>query len=400
MTDVRTAATTVERDPEKRRVALPSLTSLRFLAAVLVFFTHTSLTFNPLQPKASISFFGGETGTRLAHFFQLSGPIGVSFFFVLSGFVLTWSWKPGERTTAFYRRRVLKIYPNHIVTWALSMLLFAAAVTPVHSSVANLFLVHAFSNQPVTLQSVNFPSWSLCSELLFYALFPLFIAAVRRISERTLWLWATVLVLCVAAVPVLTRFVQGGMVMPGYDGLTANQMWVAYAFPPPRLFEFVLGMILARIVAAGRWPRIGLLPSAVLFAVGYWLGLVVPRVYGFTLTTVIPISMIICAAAAADLRGRGGWLTSRTMIWLGNVSFAFYLVQGVVVFYGRTKFLDARTFGIAPAIGLLFCLFLVNLLAAWLLYSLVENPVMRRWARSRKPARKASPQTPDSMLAG
>ena len=398
MADVKTAASAVS-DPTQHRAALPALTGLRFLAALLVFLTHTSLLTDPLQPTASISFFGDRhLAKRLADFFQLAGPIGVSFFFVLSGFVLMWSSKPGERPGAFWRRRGVKIYPNHIVTWALCMWLFASA-TPVHAWLANLFLVHAFSNQPVTLQSVNFPAWSLCSEVLFYALFPLIVLLVRRIAERRLWLWAAGMVAGVAAVAVVTLFIHGGFTMPGY-GLTTNQMWFCYAFPPARLFEFALGMVLARIVAAGRWPRIGLLPSAIVFAAGYWAGLAVPKVYGFTLTTVVPIGMIICAAASADVRGAGGWLTSRTMVWLGNVSFAFYLVQGVVVFYGRTKVLDGRTFGTAPALGLLIALFLANLLAAWLLYSLVEKPAMRHWSRSRKRAPQAAPHRPDSMLAG
>ena len=85
------------------------------------------------------------------------------------------------------------------------------------------------------------------------------------------------------------------------------------------------------------------------------------------------------------------------MVWLGNVSFAFYLVQGPVVFYGRTKLLG--TFGTVPAFGLLIALVLVNLLVAWLLYSLVERPMMRRWSRSRKRPAQGALVTPDSALA-
>jgi peptidoglycan/LPS O-acetylase OafA/YrhL len=380
-------------DPQHRRPPLPSLTGLRFLAALLVVLTHTSLLFNPLKPTAQVSFFGDKgLAVWWDNFFKSAGPVGVSFFFVLSGFVLTWASNPGDRVGAFYRRRAVKIYPNHVVTWALCMVLFAAATTPVFAWLPNLFLVHAYSTDPVVLQSVNFPSWSLCAEVLFYALFPLLILWIRRIPEGRLWLWAGVMVAGVALVPIVAQFIHGGVMMPR-NGATTLQWWFAYPFPVPRLVEFVLGMVLARIVMAGKWPRIGLLPSAVVFAVGYWLTLVVPKIYGLTLTTILGVGMIICAAATSDLNGGGGaWLRSRFMVWLGTVSFAFYMVQGPVIFYGRTKF--TGTFATVPAFALLIGLILVNLLAAWLLYTLVEAPMMRRFSRSRKRVRTEPVATP------
>ena len=386
--------------PPQRRGPLPSLTGLRFLAALLVFMTHSSMSINPLRPTEPVSFFSDHgIVTSMSDFFQPAGPIGVSFFFVLSGFVLTWSLTAGERPAALWRRRVLKIYPNHIVTWALAMWLFASS-TPVHAYVSNLLLLHAFSNRPDTVQSVNFPSWSLCSEMLFYALFPLFIVAVRRIAVSRLWLWAGVMVAGVGAVTVVTtQVVHGGLKVPMYS-LSVNQQWFGYAFPPPRLFEFVLGMILARIVAAGLWPRIGLLPSSLLFAGAYWGALAAPDPYDFSLITIIPVGMIICAAATRDTRGASGWAGSPAMVWLGNVSFAFYLLQAPIIFYGRNRVLHSHTYGIAPAIALLAAMLVVNLLAAWALFSLVERPVMRRWARSRKrpgqqpPAPRSAQQVP------
>ncbi|MFE6721784.1 acyltransferase family protein [Streptomyces albidoflavus] len=397
------------RESAQRRATLPSLTGIRFLAALLVFLAHSTMLFNPLEPTEPFTFFGDpDVAKSLAGFFDSAGNIGVSFFFVLSGFVLTWAWTPGDRVTAFWRRRVVKVYPNHVVTWALAMWLFAAA-TPLHAWLPNLFLLHTFSNRAEVVQSVNFPSWSLCAEVLFYALFPLFIVLVRRIRERRLWLWAAAVVAGVATVPLVTPLIPGDARIPGLE-LTVNQQWFSYAFPPSRLFEFILGMILARIVIAGLWPRISLLPSAALFAAGYLGAIAAPAPYSFSLTTVVPIGMIICAAASADLRGEGGWLAGRTMVWLGNVSFAFYLVQALVIFYARPRLLDGATFGTAAAFGLLLALFLANLLAAWLLYRLVEQPMMRRFSRSRKrpapaaaeapPAAQGAPRGTDPVPAG
>ncbi|MFE6894343.1 acyltransferase family protein [Streptomyces sp. NPDC057694] len=389
----RIAAPTLSGPPQ-RAAALPSLTGLRWWAATLVFLSHASLLSGPVRPDLPISFFADQDIAKgVADFFS-PGFVGVSFFFVLSGFVLTWSSKPGERVTAFWRRRAVKIYPNHLVVFALAMWLFASS-TPVHAWLPNLFLVHTWSNQPEVISSVNLPAWSLCVEVFAYALFPLFLVLARRIRESRLWLWAGVMVAGVVAVPAVTQaFISGGVRVPGYD-LWMNQLWFSYGFPPGRLFEFGLGVVLARIVAAGLWPRIGLTVSAVAFAAGYWLTFALPYPYKFYVGTIIPIGMLICAAAARDLRGEGGWLASRTMVWLGKVSFAFYVIQDVVVFYGRPKVLGSHTFAVVPALGMLLALLLTNLLAGWLLYRLVEVPMMNRFSRGRKRPAPAAPRSPE-----
>ncbi|GEK84954.1 acyltransferase family protein [Microbacterium aerolatum] len=80
---------------------LDSLTSLRWWAALAVFFFHVR-NIVPLP---------GVVG-ELARY----GNFGVAFFFILSGFVLTWSWQPSVGIGTFYWRRFARIYPLHIVT--------------------------------------------------------------------------------------------------------------------------------------------------------------------------------------------------------------------------------------------------------------------------------------------
>ncbi|MFI1831428.1 acyltransferase family protein [Streptomyces sp. NPDC020412] len=394
MTD-RTAALT-SSDPPQRPAALPSLTGLRWLAALFVFLAHASMLSGPNRPDAPISFFADQDLAKtLADFFE-PGFVMVSFFFLLSGFVLTWSARPGEPATAIWRRRFLKIYPNHIVVFAFAMWLFASS-EPVRAWLPNLFLLHTWSNKPEVISSVNLPAWSLCVEVFAYALLPLLLVLVRRIKDNRLWLWAGAMVAGVVGVPAVTQLlVTGGIPVPLYD-LSMNQVWFSYGFPPARLFEFMLGMVLARIVAAGLWPRkLGMSVSIVLVAGGYWLSFALPYPYKFYTGTIIPFAVLVCAAAARDLRGEGGWLASRPMVFLGNVSFAFYVTQGVVMFYGRPKVWGDHTYGVIPALGLLVVLFLANLLAGWLLYRFVETPIMRRFSRSRKRTTPAAPHSPEA----
>ena len=366
-----------------KRVGLPSLTGLRFLAAALVFCFHITLANSPIPPYGPVNPFADQgVANGLSWVFGKAGYVGVSFFFVLSGFVLFWSTKPNERATAFWRRRALKIFPNHLVMFGLAMALFAAAITPARAWLPNVFLLHSFFPQADTYVGVNPPSWTLCSEVLFYSLFPLLARPVRRIAENRLWLWAGIMVAGTFAVALVTQYVVPNTPKSPITPVSVTQFWAGYIFPPSRLFEFVFGMLLARIVVAGRAPRLGLLPAAVLVVVGYAVALFTPFVYGFEAATVVPIGLVIVAFAAADIRGARTGLRGRLAVWLGEISFGFYICQGVVVFYGR-RLLGAQPFNGPLAIAVIAGIFAATLLGGWLLYTCVERPTMRRWARKR-----------------
>jgi peptidoglycan/LPS O-acetylase OafA/YrhL len=362
-----------------RPAPLPSLTGLRFIAAVLVFFFHSSF-FEPLtNPFADRGLADG-----FQWLFSKAGWMGVSFFFVLSGFVLTWSSRRDDTVVAFWRRRLLKIFPNHVALWALAMVLFAGAATPLTAWLPNLFLIHSWFPQHGIYISVNAPSWSLCSELLFYLAFPFLIRPVRRIRAERLWVWAGAMVAGMVALEVaVDLLVPAQPRTPEGFPISSLQFWLGYNFPPGRLFEFVLGMLLARLVLAGRFPRVPLAGALVLAVAGYALALNVPFLYGFTVATIVPVGVLVCAVAAADIRGERTLLSGRVMRWLGEVSFGFYLAQYVVLYYGRTHVLHNRTYGLVGGVLELLVLLLVTLALGWLLMVCVERPVMRRWARPR-----------------
>lgn len=383
------------------RPTLPSLTGLRFCAALLVFLTHATLLSNPMFPAAPVSFYSDPTVARvLAVIFAPAGYVGVSFFFVLSGFVITWSTREGTPARSFWRRRLLKIYPNHVVTWIIVMALFARLYTPTHAWLTNLFLVHAFDWQADTFNSVNGPSWSLCAELLFYLLFPLLVRPIKRIAEHRLWWWVAGAVVGVAVVALVTVFlVPAGPTYP-LTPLPLTKLWFGYAFPVPRLFEFVIGMLLARIVGAGRWPLIGLRWVVTLVVVGYAGAVLLPAPFDFSLATVVPIAAVIGTAATADLRGAHTVLNSRVAIWLGTVSFGFYMIQSVPIFFGRLVVFGGDTYNDVVATVLLCLLFGVTLLLGWLLYRLVEAPIVRRWSHRGTAARRdRQPDRPAPILS-
>ncbi len=380
---------------------LPTLTGLRFIAATMVFAFH-SVLFGGLFSSA------GTTDT-LGSVVSGGGWTGVSFFFVLSGFVLTWSVRSTDTIQKFWRRRLFKIFPNHVVTAVIAfvLLIWVAGAADVGPWWYNIFLVHGWFPEPSVLFTGNPVAWSLCCELLFYLAFPLLYLGIKRIRPERLWAWAGVVVLAIFLVPTLAGVlpqasgIAGGEVAPVID-ITLWEQWFIALFPPVRMLDFVLGIVLARIVITGRTMPLSF-GGAVAFAVAaYAITPLFPGPYRIAATMVIPLGLVIAAGAKTDIANAGGWLSSRPMVWLGDISFALYMVHWLVVDYGHR--LLGQTMSWSTPVGLLVLALLFGsaVLAAALLYTFVERPIMRRFSAGRRrplvvvPAAPTSADPPDS----
>jgi peptidoglycan/LPS O-acetylase OafA/YrhL len=375
---------------------LPSLTGLRALAALMVFAFHVY----------AAGIFASVTVNRLMAHSLSEGVIGVDFFFVLSGFLLTWTAREDDSAPRFWRRRAAKILPNHLVTWVIALVflsLTGLSLTGGFSAVGadslpSLFLVQDWFPRAGIYFSMNIPSWSLGCEAFFYLAFPLALRLVRRIPAGLLWATAAALVVVVWCVPLVAGAAfHGGPQVPGLP-VTQDRMWFVYCLPPVRMLEFLLGIVLARIVAAGRQPRIGLRAATALTLAGYVGSSYLPYLFGLVAGAVIPLSLLIMAAATADLEGAPSPWRGRTVSWLGNVSFAFYLVHQLAIRWVHELFGAARSWPTAEALGVTGLVLATALLAATLLYYGVEMPLVRRLSRSRRsPA--AEPSGDRSVLA-
>lgn len=366
-----------------RPVRLASLTGLRFWAAAAVFAFHAS--FEGLFADAGVR-------DAVAGLFGKAGWAGVSFFFVLSGFVLAWSARPGDPPRRFVRRRLARIYPAHLVTALVAFALLAAAGGVAGGEVIpNLLLLQAWSPRLDVFISGNPVSWSLSCELLFYLCFPLLWRWLSRVRPSRLWWCAGSVTAAVAVVPLVAGLLPAQPLVSMPDGTTGLwQYWFVYVLPPVRALEFVLGILLARLVREGLWRGPGPVPAAALTVVGCGLATRLPYLYGLVAALVVPLSLLVCAVAARDAAGRGTPLTGRTMQWLGETSFAFYLVHRLVLTYGHQVLGTGRSWSTPVAALLLLAAFAVCLLLARLLYVAVERPFMRRLGPRPTPTRLAN----------
>jgi peptidoglycan/LPS O-acetylase OafA/YrhL len=231
--------------------------------------------------------------------------VDVSFFFILSGFVLTWSVRPGDTYGRMLRRRLVRIFPHHVLTFALAMVVSAAAVTPPGVAALNLLLLQAWSPDWSVYMSVNYPSWSLSCELFFYALFPVLLPLLGRIDASRLWWWAGVAAGTVMVLPLAANLLPVGQTFPAVgsflDGESTNRMWFVYVFPAARLVEFVLGILAARIVISGRW--IGLRPgiSGVLAVIACVIAAYTPQMFTAAAVTVVPLALLVATGVRTPL---------------------------------------------------------------------------------------------------
>ncbi|MFI2764743.1 acyltransferase family protein [Streptomyces echinatus] len=358
----RDGAATARSSPPAAQSSLPSLTGLRWMAALLVFGLHVN----------NFGYLGG-TGGRLVNWAFSPGATGVSFFFVLSGFVLTWSARPGDRPLSFWRRRIARIYPVHLVTLVVA---FVVACTLTHQArptakqaLSNALLLHSWW-QP-WWQTLNPVSWSLACEAFFYAVFPLLIPLLRRLGAR--------------GATALGGLSAAALLVLAWTDLHHWWSHSIYSFPAARLPEFVLGAVTARLVLLGRWRGPGMEASLALAVIGYFL---VPQAthggYPATVCTITGFALLIPAAAVADLHGlpslwRRGW-----MVRLGELSFAFYMIH-LLVLRSATSLLGTKPrFGAPAGLAVTAGAFAVSLALSWVLYEAVERPARRLLLRRRR----------------
>jgi len=352
-----------------RRGRLDALTGLRFYAALLVVLFHFSLN----------RFFAGDAALvePLQFLLKNGGWFGVTFFFVLSGFVLTWSAMPGDTPGRFLWKRLAKIGPNHIVMFVVALAVAGLGAAAVWEAGANLFLLHAWVPRDTAFFSINHPSWSISAELFFYAMFPFALPLVKRIQQRNLIPVMAGIALVIMLLPFVASLLPAGELF-GPDhaqsplfGASILQVWSVYAFPPVRFLEFFVGMLAARAVAENAFPRIPVGGAIAFVLVAYAGSLFVPVLWQVNAVFVVPAAFLIIAAAQAPSAPRA--LGSPRAVHLGELSFALYMVHDVVLTVAR-QWLGQQTLSPFVATAAVIAVLAVSLAGARILWKYIETP--------------------------
>ncbi len=332
---------------------------LRGVASLLVVLYHTT---SLLKENTNLNFLGG---------FFMFGGAGVDIFFVLSGFIITYSSKQLIQKNAtfflFLKRRFVRIFP---VYWLLiSALLLLQALLPsfykthYDFTFANLLSTYFLFPQHIMLNGV---SWTLSYELFFYFLFSL----TFLIKNKNILIGMSFFYL--AAIIILPLF--------GFDYESGGK-WYNLIFFPMNI-EFFMGITVALLIAflPTKIAKPFIIIGTLLFLCGgilsnYGIALAAGpfnRVLLFGIPSFFLIAGVVKLEFAKEIKTHG------IFIALGEASYSLYLVHLPLI----AAFLKVAGKYLSQSILLLhaaaFITIIIVSIASIYFFRLVEKPMINK----------------------
>lgn len=345
---------------------IPALTGIRAIAALLVLGIHVDQNV-PTGIVSYLPFIG-------------RGYLGVDFFFVLSGFIITHVYLASFRNLTwsalriFLWHRLIRLYPVHIAVLLVMIAMvwiakaggreISEAYFQPEDLIWHFLLLQAWGF--VDVVSWNAPSWSISAEWFAYLLFPLMAPVLLFVRH-----WSTAIVLAIAALVIMTL-------------ICVATKWNLNSFVgAPALLrvtcEFVCGAGICRFVTLispsdkSRW--IGDVVATVAF--GIFVGAASSGASDFGLVALLALTILGVSVANSFV---AQILGSRIAVWLGEVSYSIYMIHFPILLVLRRVY---EKMGYAawsvPLQGLAFVAAIaIVIAAAAVLYHAIEKPMRTR----------------------
>lgn len=278
-----------------------------------------------------ISYDRGHSIDSFTGFFA-HGYLWVDFFFILSGFILSYVYKTrltistsinNDSVYKFYLARFARIYPLHLIT-LLGLLAIEISAYLVHSDaadafidekksaltfIANLILMHGWGILSQNT-SWNVPSWSISTEAACYMLFPLIIIILRRTSLTAF------------------AFVTIGVSVAIYISIFSRYRSIEDAAPLLRCFGgFILGMGIFSISVIGKLISNTWISVSQCFVI---LGITLSMHLGLSHSLIISQFGLLIVLTAHDTGFIAPILRTPPLVLLGTLSYSIYLTHWLV----------------------------------------------------------------------
>lgn len=361
------------------------LDGLRGVAAILVLIYHI---FEGFAFAESTNGEGSGLITTLNH-----GHIAVDFFFILSGFVISYAYDDrwGKMSLGgFFKRRLIRLHPMLImgaVVGVISFLLtgcqqWSGEVTPTSwvmiALLLTIFMVPALPGLPYEVRGngemfpLNGPMWSLFFEYIGNILYAL---VIRRLSTK-------LLAVLTAILGILHAWIFVGD-LSGYDsvgiGWTIDTInfWGGLV---RMLFPFSMGMLLARTFKPREVKGAFWICSAMLIAV-----FAVPYIAKSGAISLNSLYEVVCIAVIFPFIvwlgacGKGGDnYTGRINNFLGELSYPLYIVHYPIMYIFYKWLIENRCYTLGDTLGLSALVVLSSVALAYACLKLYDEPV-RKW---------------------
>lgn len=318
---------------QKKNEIIDSLQVIRTIAFLAIFLFHDA------------DIFPGE-GAFFSFLKKTPGRWGVSVFFVLSGFVMTYSyWNRPPKTRlkdalAFSFKKIKKLYPLHLL-----MLLIGAVYLFLHHDPLTLILAQLSVTVPliqtwlpIFYQSVNSVSWYLSVCIFLYFCFPCLLVQIKKERSRILSL------LMITAI-ILAQLAIGFFVFHFTD---IDIKWITYCHPLFRLGDFTVGSILASIYlkrtpkeGSAQIPRqlysameIAVLIINISVCVTHWTLSQDAKWFSYT-SLFLPSTALLIYVFSLNKGILSQLLANRFVLWLAKISPYTYLIHKLLMYYFR-----------------------------------------------------------------
>ena len=359
------------------------LDGLRGVAAIIVLFYHIFEGFS----FAEITNGAGDGIIRTLN----HGHIAVDFFFILSGFVISYAYDDrwGKMTTGgFFKRRLIRLHPMLVMGAVIGTITFAIAGFERWDSTTTatgwvmtamlltMFMIPAVPGVPYEVRGngemfpLNGPGWSLFFEYIGNILYALFI---RRLPTWGLGILTAALGFAHAYFFV-TDVSGYGMVGVGWTIDEVN-FWGGLV---RMLFPFTMGMLVARTFKPCKVKGAFWTCSALLIAI-----LALPYFANcnclyevICIAAVFPLIVWLGASGSADGK------TAKANRLLGDISYPLYIVHYPIMYLFYAWLIEKKYYTLQDCWGVALLVVVSSILLAFLCLKLYDEP-LRKWLAER-----------------
>lgn len=293
----------------------------------------------------------------------LRANVGVSYFFILSGFIMIVAYhqKASINYRDYYRNRLARIYPLYVLGLLLYLL---TKYSDFSIAKCLLYLLGIQSWIPGKALVLNFPGWSISVEFLFYLLFPWLYNYFYSKGNKSIWIIA---ILIWSGTQFFTNLYVNSL---AYKGPHTMSHEFSHYFPLWHINEFLIGNLAGLFFVKNRKEKNHDIAVTLIFA-GILLSLIlIPLNFHNGLMAVLFVPLIYLISCNSGILTK--IFSLKPLEFLGEISYAIYIVHIPVLYILRSVLWDY--FQVYESNTVFLVYILVLMVVSAIFYWFIEKP--------------------------